>query len=238
MNNGFNPAPEFNNQYPDFNNQYPDYNGGNIPAEPDNKKKTNIMIIAAVAAVVIVFVIIFALILGGSYKKPFNRFIKGINKNDIELSLEQLFTEDMMDNVKDDIEDETDGDWQEFCDDAEEAMEEMKEYLEDDYGKNVKFSVKFLNKKDAKKRELKNIEKLYNLDDDEIEIKKAYKVKVELRIKGKDDDEDMKLNLYSVNIKGEGWKIMVDDEFIDEIRYDIEDIVDTGIYEEIIDDVL
>ncbi len=229
MNNGFNST---------FNNQYPDYNGGAVPSEPDNKKKTNIMIIAAAAVLVIVFIIIFASILGGSYKKPFNRFIRGINKNDIELSLEQFLTEDMMDDLKDRIEKETDEEWQDVCDDAEDAMEEMKEYLEDDYGKNVKFSLKFLNKKDAKKREIKNIEKLYDLEDYDIEIKKAYKVKVELRIKGKDDEEDMKLNLYSVNIKGEGWKMMIDDEFIEEIKYDIEDIVDTSIYEDIIDDVL
>ena len=58
-----------------------------------------------------------------------------------------------------------------------------------------------------------------------------------MRVKGREDDEDMKMNLYSVNIKGEGWKVMVDDEAIDDIRYDIEDIMDTSIYEDIIDDI-
>ncbi len=161
-----------------------------------------------------------------------------MNKNNIELILEQVLTDDMMEDVKDEIEDETDSDWKEFCEDAEDVMEEMKEYLEDDYGKNVKFSVKFLDKKDAKKREIKNLEKLYDSTDNDIEIKKAYKVKLELTIKGKDDDENMKLWLYSVNIKGEGWKIMIDNDTLTDIENDLDDIIDSDIYEDIIDDIL
>ncbi|MDE5770852.1 MAG: hypothetical protein K2I06_04345 [Ruminococcus sp.] len=228
MNNGFNSPPDFNNQYTD---------GGAVPTEPQKKNKTTLMLAAAAAAFIVVVVIVLALISGSSYKKPFNRIVKGINKNDIEIIMEQFMTQDMMEDVKDEIEDESDEDWKEFCDEAEEAMEEMKEYLEDDFGKNVKFSVKILDKKDAKKREIKNIEKLYSYIDDDIEIKKAYKIKLELRIKGKDDDEDMKLNLYSVNIKGEGWKIMFDNEILSDLEDGIENIIDTDIYEDIIDDL-
>lgn len=219
-----------------FNNQYSD--GGDIQSEPKRKKKTTIFI-AAAAVLIVIFIIIFALISGSSYKKPFNRIVRGINRNDIELVLEQFMTDDMMEEVKDTVEDETDENWKEFCEDAEEAMEEMKEYLEDDFGKNVKFSVKFLDKKDAKKREIKNLEKLYNFIDKDIEIKKAYKIKLELRVKGKDDDEDMKLNLYSVNIKGEGWKLMIDNDILNDLEDGIGDIIDnTDIYEDIIEDIL
>ena len=229
MNSGFNTQFEPNNQ---------NYNAGDIPVEPNKKKTTNIMIISAGVLLAILFIIVFVLILGNAYKKPFNKLIRGINKNNAELILEQLLTDDMMDDFMDEIEDmDKDESREDFFDDSEEAMEEMKEYLEDDYGKNVKFSVKFISKKDAKKREIKNIERLYNLEDYDVEIKNAYKVKVELRVKGREDDEDMKMNLYSVNIKGEGWKVMVDDEAIDDIRYDIEDIMDTSIYEDIIDDI-
>ena len=203
MNSGFNTQFEPNNQ---------NYNAGDIPVEPNKKKTTNIMIISAGVLLAILFIIVFVLILGNAYKKPFNKLIRGINKNNAELILEQLLTDDMMDDFMDEIEDmDKDESREDFFDDSEEAMEEMKEYLEDDYGKNVKFSVKF--------------------------ISNAYKVKVELRVKGREDDEDMKMNLYSVNIKGEGWKVMVDDEAIDDIRYDIEDIMDTSIYEDIIDDI-
>ncbi|MDE5620079.1 MAG: hypothetical protein K2O29_04995 [Ruminococcus sp.] len=229
MNNGFNPT---------FNNQYTDSNDGDIQSESKGKKKLTLMIAGIAVIFIIILSLLSALIAGNSYKKPFNRIVRGVNKNDIELILEQFMTEDMMEEVKDEIEDETDGDWKEFCKDAEEVMEEMKEYLEDDFGKNVKFSVKFLDKDDAKKREIKNLEKLYALIDDDIEIKKAYKIKLELRIKGKDDDEDIKLNLYSVNIKGEGWKIMIDNDIINDLENGIEDIIDTDIYKDIIEDIL
>ncbi len=229
MNSGFNPTS---------NNQYTDSNSGDIQSESKGKKKLTLMFAGIAVIFIIILSLLSALIAGNSYKKPFNRIVRGVNKNDIELILEQFMTEDMLEEVKDEIEDETDGDWKEFCEDAEEAMEEMKEYLEDDFGKNVKFSVKFLDKKDAKKREVKNLEKLYNSIDEDIEIKKAYKIKLELKVKGKDDDEDMKLNLYSVNIKGEGWKLMIDNDILNDLENGIEDIVDTDIYEDIIQDIL
>lgn len=226
--NSFNPA---------FNNQYSD--GGDIKSESKGKKKLTLIFAGIAVIFIIILSLLSALIAGNSYKRPFNRIVRGINRNDIELVLEQFMTDDMMEEVKDSVEDETDENWKEFCEDAEEAMEEMKEYLEDDFGKNVKFSVKFLDKKDAKKREIKNLEKLYNVIDEDIEIKKAYKIKLELRVKGKDDDDDMKLNLYSVNIKGEGWKLMIDNDILNDLEDGIEDIIDnTDIYEDIIEDIL
>ncbi|MDE6092074.1 MAG: hypothetical protein K2G14_03160 [Ruminococcus sp.] len=231
MNNGFNPTPEFNNQYPD--------SGDGIVSDNSKGKKKSTLIIAGIAVIfIIILSLLSALIAGSSYKKPFKNIVRGVNKNDIELILEQILTDDMMEDVKDEIEDETDSDWKEFCEDAEDVMEEMKEYLEDDYGKNVKFSVKFLDKKDAKKREIKSLEKLYDSTDNDIEIKKAYKVKLELTVKGKDDNENMKLWLYSVNIKGEGWKIMIDNDTLTDIENDLDDIIDSDIYEDIIDDIL
>ncbi|MBO5105168.1 MAG: hypothetical protein J6B74_08955 [Ruminococcus sp.] len=227
---------QFNGTNNGFNNQYQD--GGDVQSESKGKKKL-VLISAGIAVVfIIILSLLSALIVGSSYKRPFNKIVRGINKNDIELILEQFATEDMMDEIKEEVEKQYDGEWNDFCDDAEDGMEEIKEYLEDDFGKNVKFSVDFVDKKDAKKREIKNIEKLYKTIDKDIEIKKAYKVKVELQIEGKDDDDDIKLNLYSVNIKDEGWKLMIDNEIISDLQNDIEDLIDTDIYEDIIDDII
>lgn len=171
-----------------------------------------------------------------AYKRPLKNIVRGINKNNIELILNQVMTEDMLEDFKENAVDE-DSNWKEFCDDTEEDMEELKEYIEDDFGKHFKVSVEILSKKDAKKREIKNLEKVCESKNMECEIKKAYKLKTELTFKGKSEEKTMKLWVYSVKLEDEGWKLMLDEETLDDFEYDLDDVIDTKVYREIADDI-
>ncbi len=171
-----------------------------------------------------------------AYKRPLKNIVRGINKNNIELILQQIMTKDKMEDFKENVLDD-DMDWKDFCEDTEDGMEELKEYIEDDFGKHFKVSAEILSKKDAKKREIKNIEKFYDSKDMEFEIKKAYKLKAELNFKGKEEEKTMKLSVYSVKLDGEGWKLMFDEEMLDDFEYDLDDVIDTKTYREIADDI-
>lgn len=171
-----------------------------------------------------------------AYKRPLKNMVRGINKNNIELILSQVMTEDMLEDFKENAVDD-DSNWKEFCEDTEEGMEELKEYIEDDFGKHFKISAEILSKKDAKKREIKNLEKVCDENDMDCEIKKAYKLKTELTFKGKSEEKTMKLNVYSVKLAGEGWKLMLDEEALEDFEYDLDDIIDTKVYREIADDI-
>lgn len=171
-----------------------------------------------------------------AYKRPLKNMVRGINKNNIELILNQIMTEDMLEEFKENAVDD-DRNWKDFCEDTEEGMEELKEYIEDDFGKHFKISAEILSKKDAKKREIKNLEKVCEENDMDCEIKKAYKLKTELTFKGKSEEKTMKLNVYSVKLEDEGWKLMLDEETLDDLEYDLDDIIDTKVYREIADDI-
>ena len=177
-------------------NNPPVQNGG-------NKKQLIVIGISAVAVIVVLCLIISSI--GGGYKDPINDLVKGFNKNDMETMLEATMPKDAIKELKDDIEDE-DEDWKDVIDEANDYIEEAKEDLEDDYGKNVKLSVKFLDKKDVKKSDMKKLKERYD-DYYDAEIKKAYKVKIEMTLKGKDDKDTEKGWLYVVNVKGDGWKV-------------------------------
>lgn len=171
-----------------------------------------------------------------AYKRPLKNIVRGINKNNIELILKQVMTDDMLEDFKENAVDD-DGDWKDFCDDTNDGMEELKEYIEDDFGKHFKVSAEITDKKDAKKREIKNLEKSCDSRNMDCKIKKAYKLKTELTFKGKDEEKSMKLYVYSVKLKNEGWKLMLDDEGLDDFEYDLGDIIDTKVYREIADDI-
>lgn len=181
----------------------------NPPAPQKNNKKQLIVIgISAVALIVVLCLIISSM--GGGYKEPIKDLVKGFNKCDCERILDATMTKDSLKELKEDIKDE-DEKWKDFVDEMNDYLEDAKDDLEDDYGKNVKLSVKFLDKKDVKKSDMKKIEERYD-DYYDAEVKKAYKVKIEMEIKGKDDKDSEKGWLYVVNIKGDGWKVSTYDD--------------------------
>ena len=102
-------------------------------------------------------------------------------------------------------------DWDDLVELMEEGLESGMESLEKQYGKNVKFDVKFLDKKKIKGDDLDEIEEMYD-DEFDAEITKAYKVKTEITIKGKKDKDSNTNWLYVVKVKGDDWKVSTYDD--------------------------
>lgn len=221
-------------------NSYP--NNENISVETTEtpkKKKLSRKKSLVIILIVLILILVSGInsYFGNAYKIPLKRAIRGINKNNIELILEQFMTEDMLEDFKEKVTDKEDIDWKEYCENTNEGIEELKEYIEDDFGKRFKVSAKVIETKDAKKREKRNIEEYCESIDMECDIKKAYKLKTEITLKGKDEEKTMKVWLYSARLKNEGWKIVFDEETIDDFEYELDDIIDTKVYNDIADDI-
>ena len=221
-------------------NSYPDNENISVETTETPKKKK---LSRKKSFVIILIVLILILVsginsyIGNAYKIPLKRAVRGINKNNIELILEQFMTEDMLEQYKEKLTDKEDINWKEYCEDTNEGIEELKEYIEDDFGKRFKVSAKVIETKDAKKREQKSIEEYCESIDMECDIKKAYKLKTEITLKGKDEEKTMKVWLYSAKLKDEGWKIVFDEETLDDFEYELDDIIDTKVYNDIADDI-
>lgn len=221
-------------------NSYPDNENISVETTETPKKKK---LSRKKSFVIILIVLILILVsginsyIGNAYKIPLKRAVRGINKNNIELILEQFMTEDMLEQYKEKVTDKEDINWKEYCEDTNEGIEELKEYIEDDFGKRFKVSAKVIETKDAKKREQKSIEEYCESIDMECDIKKAYKLKTEITLKGKDEEKTMKVWLYSAKLKDEGWKIVFDEETLDDFEYELDDIIDTKVYNDIADDI-
>lgn len=230
-----------NTYKPDIDlNSYP--NNENISVEttetPEKKKLPRKKIFVAVLIVLIlIFVSGISSYLGNAYKIPLKKAVKGINRNNIQLILEQFMTEDMLEQYKEKVTGEQDINWKEYCEDTNDGIEELKEYIEDDFGKRFKVSAKVVEAKDAKKREQRSIEEYCKSIDMECDIKKAYKLKTEITLKGKDEEKTMKVWLYSAKLKDEGWKIVFDEETIDDFEYELDDIIDMKVYRDIAEDI-
>ncbi len=177
----------------------------NNPSAPkgSNKRQLIVIGISVIALIVVLCLIISSL--GGGYKEPVNDLVKGFNKNKSSKIFSAVLPDDAVKELKEAAEDD-DEDWKDVLEDADDSLEESKEDLEDELGKNVKLSVKFLDKKKVKKSDFEEIEELYD-DDFDAEVKKAYKVKIEMKLKGKDDEKKNKGWIYVVKLKGDGWKL-------------------------------
>ena len=185
---------------------------------------------------IILFVVIgiagVSMFFGNAYKRPIQKAVRGINKNNIELILNQVMTDEMLEEFTEEVTEKNEMSWEEYCEDTNEGMEELKEYIEDDFGKHFKVSAKIIEKKDAKKRETRSIEEYYKSKGSECDIEKAYKLKTEITFKGKDDKKTMKVWLYTAKIDDDGWKIVFDD-----FEYELYDIIDRKTYNEIAGDI-
>ncbi|MDE6427247.1 MAG: hypothetical protein K2K89_14085 [Ruminococcus sp.] len=174
---------------------------------------------------------------GNAYKRPVQKAIRGLNNNNIELVLNQIMTDEMLDNFMEEVTEKNEVSWEEYCEDTNEGMEELKEYIEDDFGKHFKVSAKILEKKDAKKRETRSIEEYYKSTGTECDIEKAYKLKTEITLKGRDNKKTMKVWLYTARVDDEGWKIVFDDETSDDFEDELDDIIDMKTYNDIAGDI-
>ncbi len=172
------------------------------PAAPEaaaekNSNKAAIVLVAGLIIILVIIVSLVSSIAGGGYKKPVSDFEKALNKTDGELLAECMYGDDMIDELdKDDF------------DKLSKSLEWLVELCEEEYGKNVKFTIKIDDKEKISKSELKDLEEIY-LDsyDLDVEISKGYELEGTLKVKGKDDKDEEDIELTVVKIKGEGWKI-------------------------------
>lgn len=171
------------------------------------KKKINVKFLKSggVAIVLVVAVVMLFSSLGGGYKKPIKDLVDSLNKGDSAKMFSAVIPDNKIKEMKKELKDSK-FDWDDLMDEIDDGLENVMEDLEDEYGKNVKFSVKFLDKKKVKGDDLDEIEEMYD-DEFDAEITKAYKVKTEITIKGKKDKDSEKSWLYVAKVKGDDWKV-------------------------------
>lgn len=157
------------------------------------------------AIVLVVAVVMLFSSLGGGYKKPIKDLVDSLNKGDSAKMFSAVIPDNKIKEMKKELKDSK-FDWDDLMDEIDDGLENVMEDLEDEYGKNVKFSVKFLDKKKVKGDDLDEIEEMYD-DEFDAEITKAYKVKTEITIKGKKDKDSEKSWLYVAKVKGDDWKV-------------------------------
>lgn len=159
---------------------------------------------AGLLAVIVVIVLVVSSFSGG-YQKPIKNYIKAVNNCDTAKMLSVMVPKNKIKEFKKEAKDSI-IDYDAFLDKMDDMLEDSMKELEDDYGKNVKFSAKILDKKKVKGDDLDEIKEDYE-DEYDAEVKKAYKMKVEMTIKGKDEKDTEKISLYVVKVKGDGWKL-------------------------------
>ncbi|MDE6502769.1 MAG: hypothetical protein K2L10_11840 [Ruminococcus sp.] len=172
---------------------------------PQKKEKKKFVVIGSVAVVAVTAVVLLTSSLGGGYKKPINDLVNSINKGDSAKMFSAVIPKDKIKEMKKELKGSK-FDWDDLMDTIDDGLEDSMEDLEYKYGKNVKLSVKFLEKKKVKGDDLEEIEELYE-DTFDAEVSKAYKVKVEMTIKGKKEKDTNKSWLYVAKIKGDDWKV-------------------------------
>lgn len=209
------------------------YNGNNIYSAPvtsggSGKNAMNkgfIVMGAGLVAAVVIVVLVFSAIFGGGYKKPVKDYVKALNHHDTKKLLSVMLPDDKMKEVKKEMK-ESIIDWDAFLDKMDDYLEDTMEDMEDDYGKNVKFSAKIVNKKKVKGDALEEIQEDYD-DLFDADVTKAYKLKVEMTVKGKKDEDSEKVNLYVVKVKGDGWKMY---DFDNDLDIGVGDIVGSYLF--------
>ncbi|MCM1507544.1 MAG: hypothetical protein NC177_10490 [Ruminococcus flavefaciens] len=137
------------------------------------------------------------------YEKPVTDFVSAYNRNNSEKMMKIMLPSDYIEQLKKDTGNSSD--WDEYISTFNDGLEKEKDTLELDYGKNIRLSVEFLDKKDLNQSETKEITELYTEDFGARGIKSAYKIKVEFRTEGSEDYDINKYWIYVVEIRGDGW---------------------------------
>ncbi len=150
-------------------------------------KNTIIGLAACGAALIIIIIILVSMLAKKPYEKPIGYLFTAIEKCDGK-TLEKAFPDYMNELAEDNMDDDKYDTVSEYYEDV--MLESLHDELEDDYGKNLKISYKFVKSKEMKKADLNDLEdKIENYYDENVDVQKGYKVKIKAKIKGKDDDK-------------------------------------------------
>ncbi len=158
-----------------------------------NNKKTFAIIGGAIVAVVAIILIIVAIVSGG-YKSPIKNYYKGLEKAD-----SKAYVKAYPDFMKDDIEDKYD----------DEALEDMKEATEKEYGDKVKYTYKVVGKIKLDEDDLKDVKKKLEekYEDEKIKVTAGYEVCLRLKVKGSDEKDETFASRYVYKVNGK-WCII------------------------------
>lgn len=172
-------------------------------------KKTLFIVGGIGVAILVVIIILLCLLFGGgSYKTPLDNFVKACEDGDGD-ALKDLLPGDFIDIIEDSklLKKQFDFD---------DMAEDVKDDLEDEYGKKIKVSYKINDKEKLDEDELEDIEDTYNnyfaglLDDDEeYKVKEGYDLDITFKIKGNEDDDEEDVDITVVKVNGD-WVMSMD----------------------------
>jgi RNA polymerase subunit RPABC4/transcription elongation factor Spt4 len=148
----------------------------------------------SIAAVVVVIVALLVSLIGGRYKSPIKKYVKGLNKCDAE-SYMAAYPSFLKMETKD------------------KTLTERKKNLEKTYGDNVKYSYKVLKKTKISKDDLKKVkEAIQDKYKENVKVSKGFKVKVKQTIKGKKDYDYATDYAFVYKIDGKWYILDIDPE--------------------------
>lgn len=181
-------------------------------AVKNNSDKGGKAVIGVIAAVIVLIVVLlFVLILGGSgYKKVVKELQTALNEADGDLIMNIMCNEDMLD----DMEDYFDDSWyyddlDEYINDMENDLDDLTDSLEDEFGKNLKISIKITDRKKLDEDDIEDdiedvYKKVYGM---RVKVAKAYKLNCEVEVKGKDGEDDKRAKIIVFKTKDGEWKL-------------------------------
>lgn len=171
------------------------------------KKPKGIKLIIAFAAAVFLAIIIVPAIVGGSaYKMPVKNFVRAFNEGDGKLLTDTIATEKMIAY----LEKEADMDYDDMCDEMEGMIDEILKSWEEDYGDDLRLSVKFEDKDELDKDDIDELEEYYKEQENiKVKIEEAYELECVMTLVGEDDDDDEDVNMIVIKVRDEGWKLFI-----------------------------
>ena len=179
--------------------------GGEFIKKMKTDKKFSQLVIAiaaGVVAAVAVVVVLACLIFGGGYTEAIDNYIDLISgdADAIEKMIPPAALEYMVD--------EEDFDLDEFKEEYEDTSDERMEYLEEEYGEDIKISYEITKEKELSEKKLNAIRDglKENYDIQKKSVTKGYELDVEMTIEGDDDEDTDEDEIIVVKIDGD-WYI-------------------------------
>lgn len=169
-----------------------------LPVNPNNKNQ-KVGIIAIIVAVIIAIIIVIALFGGRGYKATVKKFINAQFEGDADAIID-IIPDEMVEYI---IEEEYD-DEDEMLEELEEEIEYYLDEIEEQFGKNWKFSYEIVDTDDVKGDDLEDLQDEY--EDVGIEVSAAKEVEIKIEFESKDLDTSNNLDIGLIKV-GRSWYI-------------------------------